>query len=61
MSTNQRGTKSFGVASSFGAVGWKMVLIAVQAPMVVNCAVDLTLNALCFGLVCPFVPGRECC
>ena len=55
-----------GVAS-FGAVGWKMALFAVEVAMVIVvaqeliAAVEATLTVLCFRLVFPFVPEKECC
>lgn len=53
--------------ASFGAVGWKMALFAVEVAMVivvdqeVIAAVKATLTVLCFRLVFPFVPEKECC
>ena len=53
--------------ASFGAVGWKMALFAVEVAMVIVvaqepiAAVEATLTVLCFRLVFPFVPEKECC
>ena len=49
------------------AVGWKMTLFAMEVAMVILVAqeliavVETTLTALCFRLVFPFVPEKECC